>query len=64
MDERRSVVFGRGSTVCDYDSDRAPRAGWGQKIGAFLSDGVLIRNEAASGRSSKALLKKAGWSES
>lgn len=46
------------STVCDYDSDRAPRAGWGQKIGAFLSDGVLIGNEAASGRSSKSFIEE------
>lgn len=46
------------STVCDYDENRAPRAGWGQKIGEFLSAGVLIRNEAASGRSSKSFIEE------
>lgn len=46
------------STVCDYDGGRAPRAGWGQKIDAFLSDGVLIRNEAASGRSSRSFIEE------
>ncbi|MFA9557836.1 rhamnogalacturonan acetylesterase [Evansella sp. AB-rgal1] len=44
------------STVSSYDSSRAPRAGWGQVLHNYLNDQIEIRNEAASGRSSKSFL--------
>ncbi|MFN2744756.1 rhamnogalacturonan acetylesterase [Bacillus sp. z60-18] len=46
------------STVSDYDASVAPRAGWGQKIGEYVKPGLLVRNEAASGRSSKSFIEE------
>ncbi len=44
------------STMSTYDSNAAPREGWGQAIGRLLPDHVHIFNEAASGRSSKSFI--------
>ncbi|WP_202806607.1 fibronectin type III domain-containing protein [Kribbella catacumbae] len=41
------------STVQTYDPGFAPQAGWGQMLGRFLSDDVLVVNKAIGGRSSK-----------
>ncbi|MDI5789287.1 hypothetical protein PO124_15255 [Bacillus licheniformis] len=38
-DARHSVVLAGDSTVCDYDENRAPRAGWGRNR-RVLSAGV------------------------
>lgn len=46
------------STVSNYDASSAPRAGWGQKIGELLNPGILVRNEAVSGRSSKSFVEE------
>jgi lysophospholipase L1-like esterase len=44
------------STMSNYEQDRAPQAGWGQVIGELLKPEVAVRNEAASGRSSKSFI--------
>lgn len=44
------------STVSNYTDKEAPRAGWGQVIGAYFGPDVTVRNAAASGRSSKSYL--------
>lgn len=44
------------STACDYTPKEAPRAGWGQVIGTFLSDDITVSNHASSGRSTKSFI--------
>lgn len=44
------------STVSNYESDLAPRAGWGQVIGEMFDDKIVVKNEAVSGRSSKSFI--------
>ncbi|WP_205687504.1 PxKF domain-containing protein [Cellulomonas endophytica] len=41
------------STVQSYTKDFQPQAGWGQMIGRYLSDDVVVDNRAIGGRSSK-----------
>lgn len=41
------------STVQTYADAYAPQAGWGQMLGRFLDDGVVVDNHAIGGRSSK-----------
>lgn len=48
------------STASEYPAARAPRTGWGQKIGAHLGDGWEVRNHAKSGRSARSFIEQ-GW---
>lgn len=41
------------STVQTYADAYAPQAGWGQMLGSFLDDDVVVDNHAIGGRSSK-----------
>lgn len=41
------------STVQTYADAYAPQAGWGQMLGRYLDDGVVVANHAIGGRSSK-----------
>ncbi|WP_373232968.1 GDSL-type esterase/lipase family protein [Cohnella sp.] len=50
------VFLAGDSTMSEYDASLAPRAGWGQALGELLNDRAIIRNKAASGRSSKSFL--------
>lgn len=50
------VVLG-DSTVCDYP-DKSPLRGWGQVLGRWFTDEVVITNLAASGRSTKTFIKE------
>lgn len=49
------------STLCFYDKDRWPRAGWGMMIGFHLRQGIEVRNLALSGRSSKSFKDEGQW---
>jgi lysophospholipase L1-like esterase len=53
---RITIYLAGDSTVSDYGSSVAPRAGWGQVIGRFLDDKIVVKNEATSGRSSKSFI--------
>ncbi|CAG7637920.1 rhamnogalacturonan acetylesterase [Paenibacillus allorhizosphaerae] len=50
------VYLAGDSTVASYSPDRAPLAGWGQKLQSFFTSGVQVHNYAASGRSSKSFI--------
>ncbi|MFC0473313.1 SGNH/GDSL hydrolase family protein [Halalkalibacter kiskunsagensis] len=50
---RINVYLAGDSTMSYYDETKSPRAGWGQMLESFMSEGVKVHNEAASGRSSK-----------
>lgn len=52
------VFLAGDSTMSNYESDVAPRAGWGQVLEGFLKPGYQVVNEAASGRSSKSFINE------
>ena len=51
----RTVVIVSDSTASHYSADRAPRTGWGQRLG--LRTGLPIRNLAISGASSRSFIE-------
>ncbi|MGF7049540.1 lysophospholipase L1-like esterase [Paenibacillus sp. DS2015] len=52
------VFLAGDSTMSNYDATVAPRAGWGQMLTSLVGEGVEVRNEAASGRSSKSFIEE------
>ena len=44
------------STAASYPQERSPMAGWGQMIGRYFNDSVVVVNEARNGRSSKSFI--------
>lgn len=56
--ETISVYIAGDSTACNYTEDRAPRMGWGQAIGRLFKEGVVVKNHASSGRSSKSFINE------
>ncbi|MHC9086954.1 GDSL-type esterase/lipase family protein [Luteimonas sp. RIT-PG2_3] len=56
----RHVFIAGDSTASEYPAERAPRTGWGQKLGARLGDGWDVRNHARSGRSARSFIEQ-GW---
>ena len=55
MREGRAAVIVSDSTASHYDDDRAPRTGWGQRLG--LHTGLPTRNLAISGASSRSFIE-------
>lgn len=51
-----TVYLAGDSTVSNYSSSLAPRAGWGQVLNQFFDDQVVVKNEAIPGRSSKSFI--------
>lgn len=44
------------STMANYPADKAPMAGWGQKLQALMTENVHVENCAVNGRSSKSFV--------
>ena len=55
-DNKITIYLAADSTVRDYDPTEYPQAGWGQFIGDYLTDEVVIKNHAVGGRSSKTFI--------
>jgi lysophospholipase L1-like esterase len=53
-----TIYIAGDSTACNYGPESAPRAGWGQIFQGFFDNGVAIRNEAISGRSSRSFIEE------
>ncbi|WP_144552615.1 rhamnogalacturonan acetylesterase [Bacillus sp. X1(2014)] len=53
---RITVYLAGDSTVSDYSSSFAPRAGWGQFIHRYFDDTIVVKNTATPGRSSKSFI--------
>ncbi|WP_051633755.1 rhamnogalacturonan acetylesterase [Bacillus sp. UNC41MFS5] len=53
---RITVYLAGDSTVSNYSSSLAPRAGWGQVINQYFDDTVVVKNLASPGRSSKSFI--------
>ncbi|WP_413300793.1 rhamnogalacturonan acetylesterase [Bacillus sp. 1P10SD] len=51
-----TVYLAGDSTVSDYSSSLAPRAGWGQVLEKYFDDQVVVNNEATPGRSSRSFI--------
>ncbi|WP_100405274.1 rhamnogalacturonan acetylesterase [Bacillus solitudinis] len=59
INEQKITIFLAGdSTVANYVKEAAPMAGWGQFLGTYFSEQVIIRNKAINGRSSKSFIKE------
>lgn len=53
-----SVYLAGDSTVSNYSSSLAPRAGWGQVFDEMFDKKVVVKNHASSGRSSKSFMEE------
>ncbi|MFC4386355.1 rhamnogalacturonan acetylesterase [Gracilibacillus marinus] len=49
------------STMSNYDSNAYPRMGWGQVLPMFFNEELVVRNHAASGRSTKSFIAEKRW---
>jgi len=56
----RRVFIAGDSTASEYPAERAPREGWGMRLGDWLVEGVELRNHAQSGRSARSFIEQ-GW---
>lgn len=56
----RQVFIVGDSTASAYGPGRAPRQGWGECLQDWLDDGLVVRNHARSGRSSRSFIEQ-GW---
>lgn len=56
------TVFTIGdSTMADKKAEVAPETGWCQALPAFMDQGVIIKNRAVNGRSSKSFITEGRW---
>ncbi|WP_238403247.1 rhamnogalacturonan acetylesterase [Paenibacillus mesophilus] len=51
-----TIYLAGDSTVSNYPPEKEPMMGWGQRLGQYFDDSVVIRNEAMGGRSSKSFI--------
>jgi lysophospholipase L1-like esterase len=49
------------STMCEYESKRAPLTGWGMPFKYFFDSSVTIDNRARGGRSTRTFLSEGRW---
>lgn len=57
-EDKVTIYIAGDSTACNYEAARSPRTGWGQVLGQFFTDQVIVANEAISGRSSKSFIEE------
>lgn len=50
------------STMAEYAADR-PVRGWGMAVGPLMVDPAMVKNHAASGRSSKSFIDEGRWAK-
>lgn len=50
------IFIAGDSTAATYGAERAPQAGWGQKLQAWTADGWEVRNHAVGGRSTRSFI--------
>lgn len=49
------------STMCNYETDRAPLTGWGMPFASFFDSSVKIENRARGGRSTRTFIGENRW---
>lgn len=62
-DPRQRIVIAGDSTASSYAARYAPQTGWGQTLGYFITDDVVIINHASSGRSSRSFIDEGRWKD-
>ncbi|MTI60447.1 MAG: rhamnogalacturonan acetylesterase [Firmicutes bacterium] len=58
MKKNKHLFIAGDSTASNYTLDRFPRTGWGQIIGNFFTNDLVVINTAVSGRSSKNFIEE------
>jgi lysophospholipase L1-like esterase len=61
--EKVQLFLAGDSTMSHYETSAYPRMGWGQALQAFFTDELVVRNHAASGRSTKSFIDENRWTE-
>jgi|GEM_PF-1161005 len=59
--EKIKIYLVGDSTMCPYDNNRYPQAGWGMPFARFFDSSVTIDNRARGGRSSKSFIDENLW---
>ncbi|MGP4039365.1 rhamnogalacturonan acetylesterase [Gracilibacillus sp. D59] len=49
------------STMATFEASKYPQMGWGQTLGQYFSNDLIVRNHAASGRSTKSFISEGRW---
>ena len=49
------------STMASKKPERKPESGWGVEFAQFVKNGVVVKNKAASGRSTKSFITEKRW---
>lgn len=49
------------STMCNYETDRTPLAGWGMPFAQYFDSTVVIDNRARGGRSTRTFISENRW---
>lgn len=49
------------STMCNYESARAPLTGWGMPFAGFFTEALQFNNRAKGGRSTRTFLEEKSW---
>lgn len=63
MEGPPTIFLAGDSTVRDYDESQYPQAGWGQFLGNYLKENIIIKNYAVGGLSSKTFITEGHLSE-
>lgn len=58
-----SIFIAGDSTAAKKEASARPETGWGEKIGLFFDQTVLIKNKAKNGRSSKSFIEEGRLAE-
>ena len=62
--EPKTQIFLVGdSTMADKPDLTKPERGWGMEFGQYFDGGVVIRNMAVNGRSTKSFLREGRWAK-
>ena len=61
LKKKTKVYLIGDSTMCDYESSRAPLTGWGMPFKVFFDSTVQIDNRARGGRSTRTFLSENRW---
>lgn len=57
------TVFLAGDSTCAPSESLRPKWGWGEKLGAYLCDGVSLENKAVGGKSTKTFISGGQWNK-
>lgn len=56
-----SVFLIGDSTMAQKDPEKFPETGWGMKLQPFFTEGVMVKNHAVNGRSTKSFITEGRW---